>query len=231
MHLVLLVKQVGPEPLDARRSLLILGVLPSPPVSSRDLLAPELMKDALKQLLGALIGCRLLEVPSLGILWGRWGSQRGKPQGGPQGEPEGALGDSQGSARESLMLQPASVSRLGKNEFRLALLVLMRTFLRPILTRPRNPAETGESADKQVCRHFLFLGRKVLQLGGLWLGVVRGAARLVLPLLRFLDKQLKPSGLQIWQAIQGQPHLHNHLDADAPLPHALHTICLQAPSA
>ena len=43
MQGVQMVMLFGPWPLDARRSFRILGVLPSPPVSSWDLLAPELV--------------------------------------------------------------------------------------------------------------------------------------------------------------------------------------------
>ena len=113
LQVVLLVKRFGPEPLDARRSLMLLGVLPSPPVSSRDLFAPELVRDAPKPVLGALIKCRLLEMPILANLRGRGGpleGSKGRSQGGPQGG-----GAKRGKTGASLMLQPASVNMLGAN--------------------------------------------------------------------------------------------------------------------
>ena len=131
MQVVLLVKRFGPEPLDARRSLMLFGVLPSPPVSSRDLFAPELVRDATKPVLGALIKCRLLEVPSLANLRGRGGSQGGSIGGGA----------TRGKTGASLMLQPASVKTLGANCVRLALLVDLLKLRSPRLALPRRTAE------------------------------------------------------------------------------------------
>ena len=50
--------------------------------------------------------------------------------------------------------------------------------------------------------------------------------RLVPPLLRLLLLHKKPSGLQLWQAIQALPQSQSHLAAEAPLPHALQMMCM-----
>ena len=210
MHALPLLCSGARRSLDARRSFWILGVLPSPPVASRALLAVEF---AAKLVLGALILCRLQSSPCFGIFWGRGGSQ-----GGTRRDPEGASQEEgpQGSKGGSLMLQPALVLTLGLSELLLALRLVILYRLLPTLARPRKTAES--------CR-------VALRLGGWWLGVAWGVARLGVPLGRFLDKQAKPMGLHLWQAIHALPHVHRHLAAEVPLPHALHTMRLHVPLA
>ena len=125
-------------------------------------------------------------------------------------------GSPQGSAGVSLMLQPALVRTLGLNLWDLALRLVNLYRFRPKLARPRKTAES--------CR-------VAMRLGGWWLGVAWGVARLGVPLGRFFDKQAKPMGLHLWQAIHALPHVHRHLAAEVPLPHALHTMCLHVPLA
>ena len=166
--------------------------------------------------------CRLQILPSFGIFWGRWGSQ-----GGTRRDPEGASQEMgpQGSKGGSLMLQPALVRTLGLNFWDLALRLVNLYRFRPKLARPRKTAES--------CRHGFqrCVPRRPLGHISFLLGVAGGVARLGVPLGRFLDRQKKPMGLQRWQAIHALPHLHRHLAAEAPLPHALHTMCLHVPLA